>query len=82
MGLFKAVGLAVASRINDSITQRETRKAKQVAYETTGKKLQRAKKRGRFINAKNVYQTELNKQMVNVNSAHQRRTDFSNNLFD
>lgn len=82
MGLFKAVGLAVASRINDSITQRETRKAKQIAYESTGKKLQRAKKRGRFVDGKDAYHRELRKQMVDVNKGHQRRTDFSNNLFD
>lgn len=82
MGLFKAITKGVLRQVNNLITDRDTQKAKSIAFSNTGDKIKKAKKGKYRINASATYQKDLEKQTKLINRRHEERNQFLDDFFD
>lgn len=80
MRLFSALVRAALRNRNDKLTQHETKEAKSQAFQVVGDKINQAKEKKKFFNAKQTYATELEKRMALVNRRSKRREQFFDDL--
>ena len=80
MGLFSAIGKAIARYANDKHTERQRKKAPDTAYKKAGKKMSKARKKGTYINGSATYKQELRKENQRISKQHERTDDFINDL--
>lgn len=73
MGLLSAFVKTALRYGNDKLTEHETQKAKSQAFQVVGDKINQAKEKKKFFNAKQTYATELEKRMALVNQRSKRR---------
>lgn len=80
MNFFKAVAKACARKISDSITDSQIANSKQKAYAKTGKEIEDARRRGKYINGSKAYQNNLRQIRAKAYRNGQDRKAFINDL--
>lgn len=59
MSFFKAVAKACAKKVSDLVTDNQIANSKQKAYAKTGKDIEDARKRGKYIDGSTAYRNNL-----------------------
>lgn len=80
MSFFKAIAKACARKISDSVTNSQIANSKQKAYAKTGKEIEDARKRGKYINGSAAYQKNLRQIRSKAYKNGQDRRSFINDL--
>lgn len=76
MSLFSAIGKTILLSFSDSKKSRDTKRAHNRAFASTGKKMNAAKKQHRHIDGKATYKSEYQKEMKTVNENARSREKF------
>lgn len=77
---FKAVAKACARKISDAVMDSQIANSKQKAYAEVGKKIEDARKHGRYINGSVAYQESLRQIRAKARRNGQNRKAFINDL--
>lgn len=80
MNFLKAVAKACARKISDSVTDCQIANSKQKAYAKTGKEIEDARRRGKYINGSKAYQDNLRQIRNKAIRNGQDRREFINDL--
>lgn len=80
MSLLSGCCKAILSKVNRDIEHSRTKKAQKIAYEKTGEKLRKAKRKHRYIDGKKEYRKEYSKQARKIHGQHNFIDDVISNI--
>ena len=79
MGLIKATGKLLARTFNDAFHNKQQKKSHKRAYQQTGEQMRKAKQKGKRVNGKKLYRTNLKEYQRNT---EQNRTNIDKFIGD
>ena len=65
---------------NDKLLSHRTQKAKDIAYQKTGKDMRKANRKGYYINGSKTYREKLNREIEKEKVKHNNRDKFISDL--
>ena len=77
--LFAGIKL-FARECNDIKLQHDLNKTKEISYKQTGKEINHARKKGKYINGKEVYRNNLKTNIRSANEKYSNRDKFISDL--
>ena len=80
MKIFQAFFKFAARKANNKLTSLDIKRAQGKAYETTGKEMRRANKKGKYINGSKVYKVNYYKARNKAIRNGRAREQFINDL--
>ena len=78
MGLLSGIGKGIAHAINDSNAEHQHKKAGTKAYEDIAKDIKKAKRTGKYFNARKAYFAKLQTLHTEIDNKH----DFKANVIN
>ncbi len=80
MGLISATVKGITRFVNNTHANHQREKAKQISYNKTGKEIQKARKKGIYINASQIYHNEYNKRNKKISNFQNSVNNFISDI--